>query len=787
VTPTRTRIGVISGVFLLGLVVVVVHLWLLMVQDQEVWARRSYENRWAFRSVPSQRGLISDRFGRELARDVPTSRVSVYYHRFRLYHVVGAAVHGAMLWASLQPALTGTVYTYRSGTLGAAQAVGDLLDAPIDILRPGVLPKEDASALATYATTVLSACSGLSRRKAYAAMRTAATSGLAVGIGDVLDMSRSELLAQFDERLRDLVELDRRLLAEQKVYALRHQLPVSEMAGLIDSLESLRRASLADEHVTWRNDAGELVIGSAKEDVRKPFAHDVAFELAAALRVDPGAHPGIHVEPAVRREVVEGLHTSLGVLLGHVATVDKALSKNLETNKDWLDLYLEREMSPDWLDELVPEGLVESDLARRRIRDDALSRYRREMMVRERRGLTGIEAAYNNHLMGSLGMRFVEHDSSRREHRLWSHLRVESGENLRLTFDIDLQAVAERAVQTARARILPGHESQSDQEKLEAALAVVDVHTGDILCYAGAPIVSGSARDVPGVVWVSNGSIGSVIKPFVMVEHLESEKSNRPHLATSQIAPCQGFIMFQGRKLRCDHDHWEEGRDPIRAIAKSCNSFFYQASIGLEEDGLQRALKRFGMMRADSDDPFHVCWQRRIRGLAAAHSRMYTNHRLLPNRAIGYGVHASPVFIARAYAGLASGSLPTLGTQFGEDRPVVDLGDLGTSLDLVRQGLRECVTLGTAKRLTRLEQFQVHGKTGTAEVGRGGQNNAWFAGYLPWTGSAGVQLAFCAVVYWVPDKTHGGTAAGALVADFLGQLEADPALARRYISRSEGR
>ena len=36
------------------------------------------------------------------AYDEPSTTVSVYYLRFRLRHVVGAAVHGAMHWAALQ-------------------------------------------------------------------------------------------------------------------------------------------------------------------------------------------------------------------------------------------------------------------------------------------------------------------------------------------------------------------------------------------------------------------------------------------------------------------------------------------------------------------------------------------------------------------------------------------------------------------------------------------------------------------------------------------------------------
>ena len=102
---TTTRIGVLAGVFGAALCVVLAHLWFLMVRDQEVWARRSYENRWAFRSVPSLRGRLLDRSGAVLAYDEPTTRVSVHYLRFRLFNCIGAAVHGGTVCLRMEPGM----------------------------------------------------------------------------------------------------------------------------------------------------------------------------------------------------------------------------------------------------------------------------------------------------------------------------------------------------------------------------------------------------------------------------------------------------------------------------------------------------------------------------------------------------------------------------------------------------------------------------------------------------------------------------------------------------------
>lgn len=788
-TSSRTRIGVLASLFGAALAMVLLHLWILMVSDQEVWARRSTENRWAFRSVPSQRGALLDRTGRVLAWDVATTRVSVYYHRFRLYHVIGAAVHGAMHWASLQPGREGTIYGFELGARGPDAAAEDLLAMPVRVMKPGYLPKDIASELATYATTVLSQCSGLSRRIVYRAMREAAVAGSRVGIGDVLTLPRADLLLHYRERLRDLRELDQLLAVEQAAYAERIGRSQPH-AGLVATLEKLRRQSLSGEVVSWTDRDGELRTGSRKEDIRQVFAHDVAFELAASLRVDRGRHPGIDVEPSVRRERVGGRDTSLGVLLGQVKPIDRTVSPDPVTGETWVGRFLAEKAQRERLDELVPAGVVAGEQSRQRLQEEARRRYEREMLVRERRGLAGMEAAYNDDLMGLLGMRFIEHDSRRREQRLWNHLRVESGEDVRLTFDVKLQAAAEGAVRRAYGKYRQMYEAKAtpnaelNLKYMEAALAVIDAKTGDILAVAGAPITGDTVLRVPGFSWRSNGSLGSVVKPFMMIEHLESMRFGRPHRAVADIKQCPGYyIDDNGRKWMCDKPHWQEGRDPVQAIAQSCNSFFYQAGIGMQAAGVERALQRFGLLNSSGPNPFASRWQSRVRGLALAAPEMSLRRRL-PNRTIGYGVASAPVNVARAYAALATGVLSTLGLRSGEQRAQVPLSDVDESLAIVREGLRQCVTRGTGRRLALLKELEVHAKTGTAEVSLARNNNAWFAGYLPWTSSAGTQLAFAAVVYRVPDRTHGGDAAGNLVVDFLSQLQADPELLATYLTRA---
>lgn len=801
---SATRIGVLTAAFGAALLIVLAHLFGLMVQDQEVWARRSYENRWAFRSVPSLRGRILDRDGVELARDEATTKVSVHYLRFRLRHCVGAAVHGASVCRQLAvpgSARTAWAFDYGDGPRGARAAVRELFSMPVRAIEPGELDKKYTAQLATYATTVLSQLGGLSRRQAYRAMREAAQSGQRAGIGDVLEVPRRELLRRFERRVDELVQLSERLAAEQRAQLSRG---LDGRAALVDGapdvgpdlierLDELRVASFDREHVRWTDEAGREREGSLIEELRRPVADEVSFDVAAALRIDVQRYAGITVEPSVRRVHGAAGGASLDALVGRVNWWDRTLAGysrldvllNGDRPKDrWVSAYLQEEMPRGWAEELVPEGVV-SDEARLLMIDEARRRYERELMVRERRGLTGFEAWFNDELMGQLGMRFVEHDGHRREHSLWSHLKVESGEDVQVSLDADLQRIAQRLVDAEKQRYDGEYDVLGRPDAkfyVEAALCVIDACTGDVLACAGAPIETENARHVPGVMWIGNGSIGSVAKPFVLLEQLESARLGRPHTPLSEIKPCEGEFRYQGQRLGCGRAHWGGGQTPRAALQRSCNCFFYQVGVGLGDAAVRRAYERFGLIQADRGDAYELCWQPRVAGISTAAGGI-DGRRLLPSRAIGYGVQATPLFVARAYAGLATGVLPTLGVRLGERRDHVSVAASSESLDLVRAGLDDVVQRGTAREREFLAALGVRGKTGTAERTTQKDNNAWFAGYLPRASEAGHQLAFCCVLYFVPDASHGGDTAGKLAEDFLRAVEADPALRLRYLPR----
>ena len=753
------RIRWIGGLFGVALLAVLVHCWFVLVEQREQWLQRSFDNRWAFRSIPPLRGAITDRLGRVLARDVPTFQVAVDYEQFRRMHPMGAAVHGATHVAQHFAELADVRFSYAAGPRGPQAACALVLAQPLAHIRPGAANRDYARDLRFYATSLLAGCTGQSRRRVASALTRALDSGRDGTIGDCLPGLDAAVLEQsFDRFVQQLESLDA---------------VIDSGVGRGDIVAELDR-----QRDAWLRRGGEA------PQVRRlvVLAKRLPFTLAAALRTVEEDHPGLWLEPTVERERSPEPLSTLGVVLGRVGALER------DDRREAAELVVQSTLEEEELGSLVPD-----DLAPDGITDSYRSRARQhlESVLREkgRSGTGGLEQAYDDALSGRFGMRLVERDKRNREQVQWASMLVAPGEDVTLTVDLDLQEVLEQEAERARIQ-WEGEAAQrgAPAGRVDVALAMVDARSGDVLGLAGAPLQrDGAARIPPVLSWHGAGDLGSLVKPFVMLEQLQAEGSGRPHKDHGGFEPCKGlYRRLRGQPLRCDHAHGEEGREPVHALADSCNTFFFQAAEGLGESGLERALVRVGLHSpSDPLDPFVPNWQPRPRGIAKGlwPAPGYARKSTYPQmRAIGYGVEANAVSVARAYAALATGVLHEVGFLRGEERAASALDVDAWILETVREGLAACVDHGTADEVEELRQFGAVGKTGTAEIGNEGDaNNAWFAGYLPLRGTEAVQVAFCAVVYGVPDKVHGADAGGRLVADVLLRMQRDPALRRRYL------
>ena len=736
----QRRITVIGVCLAVAAAVVIAYLARIMLVEREVWLERSFENRWAFRDVPSRRGTIHDRNGIVVATDVACFTLHLDLARFHAAHPCGQAQSG-LRELGIEP----------PGDLEAAGA--EWLVVPVGELERH--PVARARALACLVALSRKPIAEV-RARYRAALRAAP--GRACGELLAPEVPSARLLQEYAARAREVLELNRTIVAAGG----RDLLPLVLAAGAAPGVHPQLPVLLLRE---------------------APFA------LAARIALVRERCAGLTVLPAVARQTQlpgrEGLG-SFAFLLGRVGPLQESadapdpardLASLLMTGQYERDPFLDLEDLPDEVQDAA--------------RGELLSSLRRHFLRHGRVGRTGVERACDEILLGTPGLRWFEQDQRAREQHLLANFDVAPGRDVVLTLDVRLQALAEDLLLRHAKKIYAAPPQPSRPVFEEAALALLDATTGDVLALAGVPVRNGDDLRWTSVAlgWERDGDIGSLAKPFVLLEQLDSKRHGRKHRDESTFADCPGRLDRAAagkRPLTCDERHGARVREPEYAIERSCNFYFYQAGVGLGEAGVRAAYRRVGLVAPLADETALPC-DEPLPGfdLHVPPKTGVTGHEL-EQRSVGYGIEANVLLVARAYAALATGVLPAVGLVRELARPAaMPLGIDAADLEVVQRGLRAAVARGTARKAPNLQRLGVCAKTGTAEVNTRKDNNAWLAGYLPDRGS-GRTLAFAAVLYRVPDGLHGGGPAADLADDFFAAIERDPALQQEYL-RGSGR
>ncbi len=409
-------------------------------------------------------------------------------------------------------------------------------------------------------------------------------------------------------------------------------------------------------------------------------------------------------------------------------------------------------------------------------------------------GKAGLEAALEERLRGRRGLKLVERDVRGAVLREEVLVPPQPGEDVRLTLDYRLQKATEEALEAALADVNAGRKKLGlpPEGVVRGAAVAVDPETGAVLAMASAPsfdpnvfvrrpveaerikaIIQNPAKPLLNRA-VQAYTPGSTFKPITASALLESGL-----VPPGKVYRCTPAILYGGQVRR----NWSP-RDlgPMTvedALAWSCNTWFYQAVIDAGPlralSAIEKRARAFGLGQATGLEirektglvPSEA-WKKKTYG-----EPWYPGETL--SVAIGQGpVLVTPTQLARAYAGLFTGRLPTLHlvARSPEASPIP-----GHYFGVLRRGLRKTVTEGTAR--FRLRDFPVPtaGKTGTAETPgkRAGFEHAWYAGFGPWP-KDGRHAPLVAVAF-IENGGEGSRAALPVVkrvmAAFWGITEAD--------------
>jgi len=329
-------------------------------------------------------------------------------------------------------------------------------------------------------------------------------------------------------------------------------------------------------------------------------------------------------------------------------------------------------------------------------------------------GKDGLEKQFEQGLRGTPGARRVEVTAGGRIVRDLETRDDIQGDAVRLTIDGPLQDYAARRI---------GLESGS--------VVVMDCQTGDLLCMASMPSFDPNSfsdgigsveysmlredQRVPLRNKVLKGLYppGSTVKPMHCLAFLQAG------IDPNETIVCGGGRRIGNRFFNCHSNHGVVNMD--RAIAQSCDSYFYHFAQQIGFDKVAALAKDLGM-----GQEFELPVTSQFYGTVPTSDWKFDKFGRewatfdTVNASIGQGYYlASPLQLSVMSARLATGKRIT--PRLLLDDPVVNAESFGFDpehLNYVRQGMSNVVNgAGTARRARLpVPDVQIAGKTGTAQV-----------------------------------------------------------------------
>ncbi len=410
-----------------------------------------------------------------------------------------------------------------------------------------------------------------------------------------------------------------------------------------------------------------------------------------------------------------------------------------------------------------------------------------EPLWEETEGRAGLEKIFNAQLTGEPGMKKLLFDESGKKLLEEQVKRPRPGGTLVSTLDLNWQRLAEKTLRNGCRR---------------GAFVVIDVVTGEVLVMASRPSFDLN-RFVPGIsesefrqlevdpsqplfgrAFQSAYPPASSFKPIVALAALDAGV-----VTEESTIDCPAAIAI-GRAVFNNWTKIPEGSIGVkRALARSCNTWFYQVGIKVGPAAYLSVARRLGFgsltgLPLIGESP----------GLVPSDRWMlkHEKRRILDgdtaNMAIGQGsLLASPLQVAQAMAGIANGgALPKLQLirQVQDTRgrviqaPVPErknwLGVDAKAVEIVRAGMSDVVNSGGGTGSgAALSYTKLCGKTGTAQWGpqSKSQRLAWFAGFLP---ADNPRYAFAVLYEGRPGETvSGGRMAAPMVSKFFEGIQND--------------
>ena len=388
-------------------------------------------------------------------------------------------------------------------------------------------------------------------------------------------------------------------------------------------------------------------------------------------------------------------------------------------------------------------------------------------------GQEGVERTWEPHLRGIDGEQLIETNNMGQPINYLERKEPVPGNNLYLTVDLDLQKAVEEALARRVQTII---KKEGSKYAGRASAVILDPNSGAILAMANYPsydmntfrqeyqqLSEDPKRPLVNSAILGSYPIGSTFKMVTATAALE-----KGVISDRDIISCSGVVRLAGDTKTCYHSIAHGSLNFYRALALSCNIYFYHAGLRAGIDAVAHYAREygFGSPTGLEDLPGESAgvvasreYKDAVTGgepwypaetMSAAIGQSYNS--ITPLQMANYaaiiangGTHYRPYLVQRA---VDSGGRVVRET---EPEPLRQAQISAKTMGIIREGMRAVTRpRGTAYAYFSRLPVTAAGKTGSAEVYGNIPAHSLFVGYAPYENP---QIAMAVII------EHGGIGA----------------------------
>lgn len=370
-------------------------------------------------------------------------------------------------------------------------------------------------------------------------------------------------------------------------------------------------------------------------------------------------------------------------------------------------------------------------------------------------GKAGVESVYDEDLRGTDGIRIRNRIIDTEE----QISRSIQGNNLVLTIDRDVQATAYQAIVNSGLRGTAIAINANNGEIL--ALVSNPTYDPNILSSGDSEQINRHYKKVLKYKGFLNIAIqtkfppASTFKPLVATAALETYDRDTVNPDEKILSPGSWTLKstlpgVPDAVYYCWKKSGHGYVNMVEALANSANVYFYKLGYKIGPTPIIHYARAFGLDQLTGIDlPGEITGfvpDKRWKQITWS-SRWYDGDTI--NLSIGQGfLEVTPIEMAVMYSAIINGGRiykphvikevrdPSTGRLLRKYEPelVKEIPLKEENLNVVREGMRSVVTIGTARRLSSKIYPPIAGKTGTVQTRstRHGRDHAWFIGYAPY-------------------------------------------------------